>query len=89
MGQHSPLLVCPLPVFVHCWPEGHAPQAAPFAPHEELDSLEYASHDPPVAQHPLQEVEPHEQAPLEQVSPVAHAVQAAPDVPHSLEDCEE
>jgi len=77
---------CPLPL--HTWPDAHAEQAAPPAPHEELDSLENDSHVVPPLQQPAHAVPPHEHAPPEHVCPEEQAPQAAPPAPQSASDWE-
>jgi hypothetical protein len=71
---------------LHSSPPLQATQAAPPEPHDELDSLERASHVEPL-QHPVQEPPPQLHVPLEQVSPVPHELHVAPPVPHWLDDC--
>jgi len=61
-------------------------QTVPHAPHMVFDSLARGSHVTPLQQ-PVQELPPHEQAPPEHASPLAHEPQAAPPVPHDVADC--
>jgi hypothetical protein len=77
---------CPLPL--HTWPDAHDAQAAPPAPHEELDSLESDSHVLPPLQHPEQAFPPHEHAPPEHACPEEQALQALPPAPQSAPDWE-
>ena len=72
---------------LHTWPDAHAAQVAPPAPHEAFDSLASGSHVPALQQ-PAHVAPPHEQAPLVHVCPELHALHAEPPVPHSLADCE-
>jgi hypothetical protein len=77
---------CPV-VLLHSWPDGHAAHVAPLAPHEVFDSLESASHVPPV-QHPAHDAPPHAHAPVTHACPELHALHDAPPVPHSELVCE-
>ncbi len=79
LHTHCPLLV------LHIWPVAHAAHAAPPEPQEVFDSLVSASHVEPLQQ-PAHDIVPHEQTPLEQVSPEPHAAHTAPPVPHELFD---
>jgi hypothetical protein len=56
-------------------------------PHDELDSLESASHEPALQQ-PAHELLPQPQAPPEHAWPEAHEPHAAPAVPQALDDCD-
>jgi hypothetical protein len=76
---HWPLVV------LHVWPDPHAAHAAPPEPHEEADSLAYASHVEPLQQ-PAHAPPPHVHTPLEHESPDPHVPHAAPPEPHSLVD---
>jgi hypothetical protein len=74
----------------HSWPDRHAPQVAPPAPHEAFDSDAYALHVPlaPPLQHPLGQVmASHEQTPtVVSQRPFAQDPHAAPPLPHCKED---
>ena len=81
-------------VVLHSCPEPHEPHAAPPVPHELLVSDPYGWHVPLDVQQPVgHEVASQTQLPLPLLhsSPVAHALQAAPDAPHdtlvSAEGC--
>jgi hypothetical protein len=78
---------CPLPL--HSWPEAQAPQTAPPAPQDELDSLVGSSHVSLAVQHPGHEVPAQVHVPPVHASPFAQALQAAPPVPHSVPDWDE
>ncbi len=76
------------PVVPHSWPEGHAPHVAPWVPHEVLDCPAYCSQAPAAVQHPLGHevaLQPHVPAVRSQ-TPVEHAAQEAPAVPHEEVD---
>jgi hypothetical protein len=75
---------CPV-ALLHSWPDGHAAQVAPLEPQEVLDSPESGSHALPLQQ-PAHAPPPQLHTPLEQVSPVPQALQAAPPVPHWPDD---
>jgi hypothetical protein len=75
------------PLALHIVPVGHAAQAAPPAPHEELDSLENESHVLPPLQHPEHGVPPHEHSPPEHACPEEQALQALPPAPQSASVC--
>ncbi len=74
-------------MLLHSWPEAHALQTAPAAPHDEFVSIESGSHVPALQQ-PVQSEPPQVQAPLMHCSPLAHMLQAAPPMPHSIPVCE-
>jgi hypothetical protein len=74
---------CPLPL--HTWPDAHAEQAAPALPHDVADSLDSASHVPPLQQ-PGHDVPPQEHSPPEHDCPEEHALHAAPPMPQSAPD---
>jgi hypothetical protein len=79
---------CPVDV-LHSWPVPQAPQVAPFAPQEPLDSEAYASHVPLEVQHPLgHEVASHWQAPVLVLHswPEGHTEHVAPLLPHDPVD---
>jgi hypothetical protein len=76
---------CPV-ALLHSWPDGHAEHVAPLEPQEVLDSPESGWHAPPLQQ-PAHAPPPQLHTPLEQVSPVPHALHAAPPVPHWPDDC--
>ena len=76
------------PVPLHSVPARHALHMTPTAPHDAFDSLASGSHAPAPVQHPVHDEPPHEHAPPEQASPVPHAPQATPPVPHSVPDCD-
>jgi hypothetical protein len=78
---HWPLVV------LHSVPAGQASHVAPPAPQEPLVSLATSSQLVPL-QHPLQVPPPQLQTPVLHVSPIPHAVQAAPAVPHWPVPCE-
>jgi hypothetical protein len=79
---HCPVLV------LHSWPDEQAPHVAPPAPHVEFDSLDSTTQVVLLLQHPEHAVPLHVHTPLTHASPVLHAVQAAPAVPHDAADCE-
>jgi hypothetical protein len=65
------------PVALHAW------HAAPFCPHEVLDSLAYGTHTLLLLQQPLHAPPPQPQAPIVHESLAdAQLEQAAPPVPH-------
>jgi hypothetical protein len=77
---HVPLVVS------HSWPLGHAAHWAPPAPHDVVDSAEYASHVPELQQPAVHGLPPQLQLPAVQVLPFEHMPQSTPPVPHALVD---
>jgi hypothetical protein len=60
LQMHAPVLV------LHTCPVAHAAHDAPFAPHDEVDSLPSVSHAPVDWQQPAQAPPLHEHVPLAQ-----------------------
>ena len=87
-GQEFASHTQPLEDLEHSWPAEHAVHVAPGTPHELLDWLAYASHEPlvPPLQQPLGHVfASHVQVPfVVSQSVLPHEVHAAPPVPHCV-----
>ena len=81
LHTHRPLLVS------HSWPEAHAAQSVPEAPHDAVDSLASGSHVAPDVQQPAHAEPPQVHAPPEQLPPAAHGAHVAPALPHDAADC--
>ncbi len=75
------------PAPLHCWPEAHAAQPAPLAPHVMLFSFASWTQEP-LLQQPLHDVPPQLHLPLVHALPAPHEEHAAPAVPHSVPDWE-
>jgi hypothetical protein len=74
---------CPV-LLLHSWPEAHAEQLAPPAPHKVFDSDPYGSHVLPLQQPFGQDDALHTHWPVLVLHcwPEAHPVQLAPPTPH-------
>jgi len=73
------------------WPVEHASQALPPEPHVVADCADWAMQRCWASQHPFGQVvasQTHFPAVVSQVWPLAHAVHAAPAVPHAVADCD-
>jgi hypothetical protein len=70
---------------LHSWPDAHAVQLAPAAPHELFDSDPYASHAPAAVQQPAgQEAASQTHCPVALLHswPATQALHVAPPAPH-------
>jgi hypothetical protein len=89
--EHEVALQTHWPVdMLHASPEAQAPQVAPAAPHEDVDSEVYGSHVPPAVQQPFGQVAAlHAHVPVAVLQrPFGQAAHDAPPVPHWLAVCD-